>query len=76
MLRLLVPEHNAENVILHDLLDALGDAAKKFFAVEDGGYFAADVVEQSERIGLIRMRKEQALRDGVCITQQRKGAGF
>src|SRR6266403_1863715 len=70
MLGLLVPEHDAENVIFHDFLDALGDAAEKFFAVEDGGYFTADFVEQSERIGLIRMRKEQALRDGVRITHQ------
>ncbi len=44
MLRLFVPEHDAENVILHDFLDALGDTAKEFFAVQDGCDLAADFV--------------------------------
>jgi hypothetical protein len=76
MLGLLVPEHDAENVILDDFLDALGDAAEELFAVKDGGDFAADLIEQSERIGLLRVREEKALRNGVRITQQRKRADF
>jgi len=45
VLGLLVPKHDAEHVILYDLLDALGDAAKELFTVKDGCDFAADFVE-------------------------------
>ena len=76
MLGLLIPEHDAENIILDDFLDALRDAAEELFAVKDGCDFAAHFVEQSERIGLLRVGKEKALRDGVGVTQQRKGVDF
>ena len=76
MLALFVPEHDAEDVVPHDFLDALRDAAEKFFAVEDGGDFAADFIKESKGIGLIRMGKEQALGDGVRIAQQCKRADF
>jgi len=68
MLGLLVPEHDAEDVILDDFLDALGDATKEFFAVEDRGHFAADLVKQGKGIGLFGVRKNHALRDGVRLT--------
>src|SRR5712672_2562978 len=45
MLRLFVPEHDAENVILDDFLDALSDAAEELFAVENGSHLSADLVE-------------------------------
>src|SRR5260370_1109194 len=44
-LRLLIPEHDAEDVIIHNLLDAFGNAAKELFPVKDGGDFAADFVK-------------------------------
>jgi hypothetical protein len=69
MLGLLVPEHDAENVILDDFLDALRDAAEELFAVKDRGDLAADFVEQSESLGLFRVRKEQALGNGIGVTQ-------
>ncbi len=76
MLGLLVPQHDAEDVILDDFLDAFGDAAKELLAVKDGSDFAADFVKQGEGIGLVRVRKDHALRDGVRVTQQGKGADF
>ena len=76
MLGLLVPEHDAEHVILYDLLDALGDAAKELFTVKDGGDFAADFVQERESIGLFRVRQKQALRDEVSVTQQCKRSDF
>src|SRR6202158_1223709 len=75
-LGLFIPEHDAEDIIVHNFPEAFGDAAKELFAVKDRRDFAADLVEQSERIGLFRMRYEQALRDGVSLTQQRKRADF
>src|SRR5713226_6851450 len=69
MLGLLVPEHDAENVILDDFLDALRDAAEELFAVKDRCDLAADFVEQSESLGLFRVRKEQALGNGIGVTQ-------
>jgi hypothetical protein len=36
-LRLFVPEHDAEDVVIDDFLDALGDAAQELFAVQNGG---------------------------------------
>jgi hypothetical protein len=76
MLGLLVPEHDAENVVFDNFLDALRDAAEELFAVKDGCDFAAHFVEQSERIGLFRVRKEQALRDGIGVTQQGESSEF
>src|SRR5713226_893117 len=44
MLRLFIPQHDAENVIVDEFLDALRDAAQKLFAVENGSDLAADFV--------------------------------
>src|SRR5437870_2396048 len=39
-LRLLVPKHDAEHIVVDDFFDALGDAPQKLFAVENGGQLA------------------------------------
>ena len=58
----LVPEHDGEDVIVDELFDVLGDAAKEGVAVENGGEFAADIVEKRECFGLIGIREKQRRR--------------
>ena len=48
-----VPEHDVEEVVVDDFLDAIGDALEKFVAGEDGGQFAADVKQQREGLVLL-----------------------
>src|SRR6266403_383955 len=76
MLRLLVPEHDTKDVILYDFLDSLGHTAEELFAFKDGCNFTADFIEQGKGVGLLRVGKEQALRDGISVTQKRKRADF
>jgi hypothetical protein len=45
-LRRLVPKLDRECVVVHEALDALSYAAKKFLAVEDGSQLAAHFIEQ------------------------------
>jgi len=53
MLSPFVPKHDAKNVVVDEFLDALRYAAQQFFAIEDGSDFAADFVEQRQRVGLL-----------------------
>jgi hypothetical protein len=76
MLGAFVPEHDRENVVVDELFDALGDAAKELVAVEDGGELAADVVEKREGIGLLRMGIEERLGDGIGVPVKREGGDF
>ena len=69
-LGLLVPEHDAEDVVVDHFLDALGDAVEKFFALQDGGELAAYLVQEHERFGLLRMREEKTLGHRIGITQK------
>ena len=75
-LGLFVPEHDAEDVIVDDFLDALGDAAQEFFAVQNGGELAAHFVEEQEGLGLFRMRGEKALRHWIGIAEEGKSSEF
>ena len=75
-LGLFVPQHNAEDVVIDKALDVLGDAAEEFFAVEDRGQFAADLVEEYERLGLLGVGSDEALRDGIGVADHRKGSEF
>src|SRR6266403_443159 len=45
-------------------------------AFQDGCNFTADVIEQGKGVGVLRVGKEQALRDGISVTQKRKRADF
>src|ERR1700751_901 len=49
---LFVVEHDAENLIVDDAFDLLGGAAQKLFDIKNGAHFAADFVEQEQRVGL------------------------
>src|SRR5260370_2422153 len=70
VLRFLIPQHDAENVIVNEFLDALRDATEELFAVEDRRDFAADFVEQRKRIGLLGIGREQTGRNGGGIAHQ------
>src|ERR1700676_697564 len=59
-----IPEHDAEDVIVDDSLDAFGDAAQEFFTVEDGGEFMAHFVKERKGVGL-RGGKEGG-HNGIC----------
>src|SRR5882672_2700234 len=69
-LRLFVPEHHAEDMVVDDFLDALGDAAQEFFAVENRGELAAHLVEEQQGLSLFRMRGEKTLRHRIGIAEQ------
>ena len=69
----LVPEHHGEDVIVHDALDVLRDAAEEFFAVEDGGQLAADFVEQLETRGLVGFRVHQSGSERIDVTEREEG---
>jgi hypothetical protein len=71
-----VPECDGERVVVHELLDAFGDAAEKLFAVKDGSKLAADIVEQRERPGLLGMREEKTLGHGIGVTQHGESSEF
>ena len=71
-LGLLVPQHDAEHVVVHNFLGARGDAPEKLFAVENGSQLAADFVKERQCLGLLRVGDKQALRNRVRITQQSK----
>jgi hypothetical protein len=45
-----IPQHYAEEVVVHDLLDAVGDAAKKLVAIQNGRDFLADLGKQREAL--------------------------
>src|SRR6266850_1286623 len=75
-LRLFVPEHHAEDMVVDDFLDALGDAAQEFFAVENRGELAAHLVEEQEGLGLFRMRGEKALRYRIGAAEMGKSSEF
>src|ERR1700704_1341265 len=45
-LRLLIPEHDAENVIIHNFPDTFGDAAEKLFPIKNRGQLAAHLIQQ------------------------------
>ncbi len=72
LLRFFIPQHDAENVIVDEFLDALRDAAEQLFAVEDGSDFAADFIEQGKRIGLFRIGSKQAGGNRVSIAHERE----
>ena len=63
-------------MVVDELLDALRDAAEEFFAIEDGGEFAADLVEHGKRGGLLRVGHEQARRDGIGVADHWKWKAF
>ena len=46
--RLLVPEHDIEEMIVNQFAHAISDAAEKFFASEDRSELAADQMEEGE----------------------------
>ncbi len=71
-----VKEHHGENVIVDQFFHALSDAPQQFLAVEDGGNFPADLVEQRERVGLLGVGDKQARGDGISVTHQGKGSEF
>jgi hypothetical protein len=71
-LRLLVPEHDAEHVVVDNFPDALGNAAKKFLTVENGGQLAADFVKQGKGFRLLGVGDKQTLGNRVGIAQQSK----
>src|SRR6266850_4279327 len=75
-LSLFIPEHDAEDVIIDDFLDALGHAAQEFFAVQNGGELAAHLVEEQEGLGLFRMRGEKTLRHRIGIAEKGKSSKF
>jgi hypothetical protein len=75
-LRFFIPEHDTEHLVVDELLDALRDAAEEFLAIEDGGEFAADLVEQGKRGGLLRVGHEQARRDGIGVADHWKWKAF
>ncbi len=75
-LSLFIPEHDAEDVIVDDFLDALGHAAQELFAVQNGGELAAHFVEEQEGLGLFRMRGEKALRHRIGIAEKGKTSEF
>jgi hypothetical protein len=45
-LRLLVPEHHREHLVVDKFLDAFGNLSQQFFAIEDRGQLVADLVKQ------------------------------
>jgi hypothetical protein len=47
---LFVPQHHAKEVVVHDLLDAVGNAAEEFIAIENGSDFLADLGKQREAL--------------------------
>ena len=71
-LRLFVPQHHREDVIVDDFFYALGDTAKQFFAIENGSEFAAYVVKQAKRFRLLRKSGKQRLRNGISFPLRRK----
>jgi hypothetical protein len=54
-------------LIVDELLEALGDAAKKFVAVEDRGDLATDVIEQAESVSLLQVGDKEARWDGIGV---------
>jgi hypothetical protein len=75
-LGLLVPEHDAEDVVADEFFQALGDAAEKLFAVKNGRELATNLIEKQQSIGVLGVGSEQALRDRVGVTKERKGTVF
>jgi len=63
-------------VVVDELLDVLGDATEKGFAVEDGGQLAADVVEERESFCLIGISKKQRRRGRFSGSEARRGREF
>jgi hypothetical protein len=72
LLNRLVPEHDREDVVVDQLFHAFGDAAQQFRAVENGGDLVADLVEQRERLSLLRLLHKEGRRNGIRVTEERK----
>jgi hypothetical protein len=62
--RLLVPEQDAEELIVDEFFDAFGDAAEEFVTSEDGSEFAADFEEEREGLMLLVRVDWRGLRAG------------
>src|SRR2546429_250540 len=58
-LRLLIPEHDAEDVIIHNSPDAFGDAAEKLFAFRNLVQLAAHLIQQLYGLSLLRIPDQQ-----------------
>ena len=71
-LRLFIPEHDAEDVIVNDFLDALGNPLEELLPVKDRGQFAAHLVQKRQGLRLFRIGDKQTLRNRVRITQHGK----
>ena len=69
-----VPEHHAKSMVVDETLDALGDAEEQLFAIEDGREFAAYLVQQRQRLGLLRISGQKARRNGVHVAQNAVGS--
>ena len=67
---LLIPEHNRENVVIDQLLDALSDTPQEFFPVQNGCQLMADLIEKTQRLGLLGLRHIEAGRHGIRVTKQ------
>ncbi len=75
-LGLLAPEHDAEDVIIHDLPDAVGDALEELLAIENGGQLPAHLIQQGKGLGLFRKTDVKTLRNGIRITQEGESSEF
>src|SRR5437667_11283178 len=69
-LRLLVPKHDAEHIVVDDFFDALGDAPQKLFAVENGGQRAAHIVKERQRLSLLGEVYKKTRRNSIRISEQ------
>ena len=69
-LGLLVPQHDAEHVVVDDFFDALGDPPQKLLAVQNGGQLAAHFMKQRQRLSLLGVGYKQTLRNRVRISEQ------
>jgi hypothetical protein len=74
---LLVPEQDAEELIVDEFLDAFGDAAEEFVASEDRSEFAADVEEEGEGLMLLMRGDRGGLGAGRgTVALARRARGF
>ena len=75
-LRVFVPQHHAEKMIVNDFFDALRDATQQFFAIENGREFATDVVQQRERACRFRHGQNQVRGYRISVFPERECSEF
>jgi len=54
-------------MVVDEALDALGYTEEQLFTIKDGRQLAADVIQQGERLGLLRVGSQKARWDGVHV---------